>query len=69
MKILGLRDGKLEKANMCLIYMRVIMISDISNVQVNEGPPGRMMVKIYHHVMKLARTEAFLYWTKSTQIA
>ena len=38
----GVRKTQLEIANLCRLYMRVIMVSEIANVQGNAVPPGRL---------------------------
>ena len=39
----GITKTNMEVANMCQVYLRVIMISDIANVQGNAIPLGRLM--------------------------
>ena len=39
----GIAKTNMEVTNMCRVYLRVIMISDIANVQGNTIPPGRLM--------------------------
>ena len=41
-KIPGVKRIQLETANLCRVYMRVIMVSEIANMQGNAVPPGRL---------------------------
>ena len=41
-KIPGVTRIQLETANLCRVYMRVIMVSEIANMQGNAVPPGRL---------------------------
>ena len=39
----GITDPQLRAVNMCQIYLRVIMVSEIANMQGTAIPPGRML--------------------------
>ena len=41
----GVKAHQLKEVNMCMVYLRVIMLSEMANVQGNAIPPGRMIGK------------------------
>ena len=41
----GVITNQVEMANLCQVYLRILMVSDISNVNGTEIPPGRMLGK------------------------
>ena len=43
--ITGINEAQLRAVNMCQIYLRVIMVSDMANTQGTAIPPGRMLGK------------------------
>ena len=45
MSIQGITLSQLEITNICRIYLRVIMISDLANIIVTAIPPGQMTVQ------------------------
>ena len=56
MRIPGVNEAQLRSVNMCLIYMRVIMVSDMANVHGTVIPLGRTMGQW--------RRESVLSWKK-----
>ena len=45
LSIPGINEAQLRAVNMCQIYLRVIMVSDMVNAQGTAISPGRMMVQ------------------------
>ena len=39
----GINEAQLRAVNMCRIYLRVIMVSEMANIQGTAIPPGRML--------------------------
>ena len=43
MSLKGITNSQMEVINMCQVYLRIIMISDLANISGNAIPPGRML--------------------------